>query len=368
MILLSPLRVLLLLIAATVFSLSAAHSGEKHASSSLVRGRVERVEEGIKRESAVATVKIVHIYSGMANLLGKSFTDKYLQIDLRGDAAHSPFEVGEEGLWTVKQVENDIQLSSRADLPFRHRFRKSNGLRYAPMIRLAEGIEKLESVAVERRVAVFRELAKDITPEVAGWAMATLAASDTADARKYLDALAAKPDPTLPIAAQVALDAALSKRDDGDWPQSKQRLAMLRAWVAAKRDEHDGMAILQRVIKAHGNQGLRDSEALELFVAAAGNREWPWYARRFAIMFGVGGVARGGVDNEAAVAAYEWLFDRIRKDADIEVRRAAAYTMRNSVILFPPQIKIIEEYLPKEPDKEVKAALAEAVKNAKEKK
>ena len=39
---------------------------------------------------------------------------------------------------------------------------------------------------------------------------------------------------------------------------------------------------------------------------------------------GVSMVAAGGVDNDAAVAAYEWLFDRIRKDDDIEVRRASA--------------------------------------------
>ncbi len=331
----------------------------------LVRARVEKVEGVVKGLSGIATLVVVHQYAGTGDVLGRRFTDKFQEFDLRGKLTSIPFEVDQEGIWVLQEFKGSMTPSIRTAWPIRYRSRKVDNPRHTQALHLAEAIEKVEKAKGIDRVGILIEMVRDATLEVSGWAMTTLGASDSAEARKHLDALAEKPDATLPIAAQVALDTALAKRSDADWQQSKQRLTTLRSWVAAKRDEHEAMAILQRLIKAYQNQEVRDTAAVELFIAAVGNREWPWAARRHAIHFGIGGIAHSGVDNDAAVAAYEWLFDRIRKSDELQVRRAAADSLWAFVILFPPQIKAIEEYLPKETDKEVKATLEAAVTKAK---
>ena len=231
--------------------------------------------------------------------------------------------------------------------------------------RVGDGRQRRVQANELSRVPVLRELVRNDTREVAGWAMAALAKSDDPVAGKYLDGLAEKPDPTLPVAALVALDEVLAKRKGTEWMASKPRLAQFRSWVDTKQSEEDALSILGCIFDAYRGQHLAGDLAVDYFRTAAENRLWPWSSRRRAI-FGVGSIAASGVDNDAAVAAYEWLFDRIRKDDEIEVRWASAYSLRNFVTLFPPQIKAIEEYLPKETDKEVKATLTEAVKKAKE--
>jgi hypothetical protein len=67
-------------------------------------------------------------------------------------------------------------------------------------------------------------------------------------------------------------------------------------------------------------------------------------------------------------AAFDWLFEQIKRGKDVEARRAAAYSVRNFLPLTQTQVEAAEEYVEGEKDKEAADALRAAVNKAKEEK
>jgi hypothetical protein len=244
-------------------------------------------------------------------------------------------------------------------MPFQYRCRKSDNPRYAQVVALAEAIETYSRAKPDEQFSTLRALVKDRTPEVSSWSIRTLGDSNGDTARNLLAGLAAKPD--LPLAGQVALDEVQSKKLGEDWLGSEARGKILKSWVTGKADEYDAQLILSRIDMADQTEELPNKQAGEFTRIAAGNKDWPWAARRNAIFF-VGLIARRGVDDGPA---YDWLFALVRTDRDIEVRRAAAYTIRNHIQLYPSRLKAVEEFLATEPDKEIGEALREAVRKEK---
>ena len=79
-------------------------------------------------------------------------------------------------------------------------------------------------------------------------------------------------------------------------------------------------------------------------------------------------LAARGDDDLAAYApfaAIDWVFDQMRTNDNIDLRRAAAGTL-TQLPLYPARLKAIEEHLATEKDAKVAESLRAAVKKAKE--
>ena len=183
----------------------------------------------------------------------------------------SPFEVNEEGIWTIckaKPVDGGAPYWIVCG-----RIRKKETPRYEQWEEVVEAMEQLNAEKPEKRLPFLRERLNHKTTEVACWAMGAISALETPDATEYLDALAAKPDPKLPVQVQIALDRVLCKRMEGEWADSKPRADMLRAWVQGKPAEYDSGAILSRLYNAHQDRKLSDKLSVELGRTAGENKD-----------------------------------------------------------------------------------------------
>jgi len=327
----------------------------------LVRARVTTLVANAERTSQEVTLEILHVYSGSADLKGKTFTDTYQDVGTFGHEPDSPFSPDEEGLWSV-QVARDGKLAITRDdrLPFRRWTRKNAYSRYPEHVKTAEAVERVEGTKPEERVTALLGLLMDSTPEVSAWAAKSFVAIDDPTVTKYLDTFAMKPDVKLHLLAQIALDEAVCKRKSVDWFATDVRAGMLRQWVAGKTDETSARILLQRLERIGSAEELKSGTASELVRFAAENKDWPWAARREAIAT-VGQMAFGQVDHSVE---FDWLFDVIRMSPDLDSRHTAAYSLVRFP-LYPKRLKTVEDFLATEKDEKVAAVLRAAIKKAK---
>jgi hypothetical protein len=90
------------------------------------------------------------------------------------------------------------------------------------------------------------------------------------------------------------------------------------------------------------------------------NKEWRKEDRLYSIR-SINNIAHRIVDHQAA---YDWLFDQMKSNPDIDVRRTAAGAV-GSLSLYPKRTKLVEEYSATAKDPEVVKALQEAFNRAK---
>lgn len=337
----------------------------------LVKGRVKTVEK--EKWGTDARVEVTHVYSGPGDLLGRTFGDAQRQEDWNGRSARVPFEVGEEGLWTVCGFKGELtvgQQPERSGWPvwIRCRVKEECAGRkdsFAAVEAVAEAIEKVDQAKPGERFGLLREYSASKNRAMVYWAMNALGNLKEDEADEFLGELAAKDDAALPISTQIVLDEVLAHRKGIDWTDSKRRVAMLRAWVREKRSKDDGNDILTRIYHAHQDQTLSDKLAVELTTTAAGNPKWPAASRREGFSQ-VRFAALRSVNDEARATAFEWMFGQMQNNDDLEQRRWAASLIDYSFALYPARLKAIEEHLATEKDDKVAASLRAAVKKAKE--
>ena len=128
--------------------------------------------------------------------------------------------------------------------------------------------------------------------------------------------------------AQIALDEVLCAKERADWFSAPERTTLLKSWVTGKADEYHARAVLSRFYSSAQADELCREKAIELNQVAALNKDWRNEDRRMAVN-SVGSHARRMVDHQVA---YEWLFDQMRNNPDLDTRRVAA----NVVGSLPP--------------------------------
>lgn len=292
------------------------------ASIAVVRAKVTSVQAEGDGKVGTAVLEIVHVYAGTPALKGQTFLDSYRLVDdFQGRAARSAFKVDEQGLWTLKEGAKGVLVPvTDASLPFRIRSRNTNQSPYAEHVKLAEVIELLATTKENERVKKLTELANDESADIATWAVWAISASKDAEAERYLDSFAEKPDVKMPLRAQVVMDEILSKAKREDWFRAKTRLPMLKAWVTAKVDDNDTYRILNRIDHADDWQELRNEVACELVSLAVGNPDWSVKSRKYAITV-LGRLGKKVVDDSAA---FDRLLEVVRKNKEKELRESAA--------------------------------------------
>ena len=289
----------------------------------LVRAKVVSVKTEAEGKVGTAVIEILHVYSGKADLKGKKFNDTFrLVADFSGRSAHSEFMVDEEGLWSLRNggAKGGLVPVWDPSLPFYLRSRDEKRYHHTDNVKLAETIESVCSAKESERVNKLVGLAGSESPIAARWAVLTLGASNEAEAGRYLDALSEKPDPKMPLLAQVAMDEVLSKAKREDWFRAKTRLPMLKGWVTSKADEGGAYLILNRIDHADDGQELRNDVACELVHLAIGNKDWPMPARKYAVTT-LGKLGEKVVDDSPA---FEGLLDVVKTSKEKELRDAAA--------------------------------------------
>lgn len=324
------------------------------------------------RGVSVARLEIVRVHVGPADLSGKSFEDKQMANDRRGEAAVKPFEVGEEGLW-VLYLSGDRYVVGKAPensgWPVWRRCRVSDecGGRkeaFAAVEAAAEAMEKVENAKPGQRFGLLREYAGGENRPMTDWALTALSNLKTDEADKHLADLAATEDAKLPLPTQLLLDQLLTRRSNAEWVESKGRAARLRAWVKGKRSDEEATAILSRLYTAHQDHTLTDKQSVELTRTAGENKDWSVTMRGYVIRQ-MGFVVGFCASDEARSTATDWLFEQVRSNDTVELRRHAAGALFR-VPLPPARLKAIEEHLASEKDEKVVESLRAAVKKAKE--
>ncbi len=246
-------------------------------------------------------------------------------------------------------------------LPFICRSRKLDDRRHAQHSLLAEAVEKYANAKPEDQPELSAKLAQDATPELCYWMVRTLGESDAKFAGDLLARWRKKPG-DLPLRAQIALDEVLCAKERADWFSTPERTALLKSWVTGKADEYHTQRVLSRLDMASQHDQLRGDKAIELVQISTSNKDWRNEDRRNAIWF-VGLLARRMVDHQAT---YEWLFEQMRSNPDLDMRRTAAGVV-GSLLLQPKRIQAVEDYLAtEEKDATIIKNLRAAVKKAKE--
>ena len=76
-------------------------------------------------------------------------------------------------------------------------------------------------------------------------------------------------------------------------------------------------------------------------------------------------IVQFSANDEARFAAIDWVYEQMRANENIDLRRTAAGTL-TQLPHYPARLKAIEEHLASEKDAEVAESLRAAVKKAKE--
>lgn len=341
-----------------------SHADDKPAAV-LVRAKVKSVEKKERDGSVPAVIEITEVLVGPPEIKGRRFRDYHVKEGNSFAYTDTPFVVDEEGLWTLREEKGDLHPVADPNLPIAYRCRKVDCERYDQMVRLAEAVERVQKLKTEERDTAIQGLIANPTPEISRWAVWTLSRSaNSPTARKFFDVFAENPDRRLPLAAQVEIDGVLCHRDEGAWHLSKIRAELLREWVGGKADEYHAKLILSHFSSVHQRRELQDEQMVALVRKAAENEAWPREVR-FSAIDEVGRAASRGVNDDANTAGFDWLFDQIKNNKEVEGRRSAAVSLWQ-LPLYPARLKAVEEHLANEKDEKVAKALRASVKKAKE--
>lgn len=332
----------------------------------LVRAKVTSIDKVTANRSR-ATLEVVHVYhvsSGRAGLMGRSFRDTQMFENMGGSPAHARFEIGEEGIWVLRDDQDGLRPTDDDRLPFRYRSRKADSPENHPrVVALAETVETYAKAKPEDRPVLAETLARNGTALVSYWMVGTLADTDEPFAGELLAEWRKNPA-GLPFLGQIALDKVLcardrEARDREEWFSAPERAKLLVGWVSEKRpDLHPG-SVVSRLDSATQEGALREDRLLELVRIAASNKDWGLEDRRGAI----GLLARRRKTDPRPT--YDWLFDQIKTHPDVDMRTMAAGVL-GGLGFDEKWVRAVEDYLATEKDASIVKALRDAVKWAKD--
>lgn len=326
------------------------------ASVFLVRAVARDLQEGREGNRTVITArhKIVLVYCGPADLLGQSFTSRSPLdgVDFHGYSIDPPPVPGEAGIWALNRLATGIRYLNR--YPFPAREKVTPWFNQAQL--LAETMEQCCHADADGRVTLLREAVASRVPEVARWAVDALA---EAHPQALLEFAREARLEDLAIAAQTALDRALSKLRGKAWMDSPQRLRLLDGWVRAALSDHEADDMIGRLDVVAQHAELDGRELLGLLDTAIRNPRLPAETRRRAVWV-IGIICRR--DRASTDAAFAALTAMVRGSDDRQIRVAAAGRISYFVALDEDRIATVRTLVEEVVDQELRDLLQEALK------
>jgi hypothetical protein len=326
----------------------------------VVRGRVVEVGQQQRVQTIPAVVEIVHDYRGPARLVGQRFADFSGGVGTRGTGANPRLQVGEEGLWTLKDYPSGLGPNfAQTGLPFSGRARKDHSPRYEQTIAVAEAVEKLSKTPAARQEALGHEYALSDIPELSAFAIRALVKARTADADAVVDSLLT--NGKLMAASQAILDEALALSRDKAWLTSPQRLDLLHRWVGGKPPIAGSGEVITRLDDAVQHRGLDLPTYLGLMKIATDNVALSAERRRWVAGHVIHVILHSPRTDrftpQEKATALAWLSDQVREQTDEGVRLHAARLLAGTVHVDPRARELIQKLLDTVQDAKVRAAL-----------
>jgi hypothetical protein len=307
----------------------------------------------------ISTQKIVHVYWGQQNLLGRTFTaSSSANGDTKGQRLYPPLTVGEVGIWCLVDLQSNLVLAGSSFPGMTWPARQSHNSRYSEMKSLAEEIEAFDRNNKEDRIAFLQRAALSSVPEVAEWAVRSAGALKL----KERDGLYAtwKSMSNLPIAAQIALDAELSQSNPDTWQRSPERLAILKTWVITTMSDFEAYHVVERLGLVAQNSELDPKTVFLLLQQAVENPSWSIPTRGRALYY-LGLCAQRGND---AGLTFDFMVRLIRENQSKELQRLAAQTIKNCIALTNDRASTVQLLKERLTDRNLSGILDEALKRS----
>jgi hypothetical protein len=334
----------------------------------VVRGEVVRVNPPIAGSSAVADVRVTHVYTGPADLKDTTFRDYTADSTLSDRIAAPLLKVKEEGIW---QLGTDLNTGDRFVLS---RSRKGR-FWYEERVKWAEAVEKLTKLAPAPRLRVAKEMCFDQTKYVAVFAVQVVATylADDADRDKVAEFLTGlTSDPKAPVPALLEVDRQLMARTPESWVGAAARQALFKRLVSLTRQEDvDAFTSFLHRQSQSVVSGVPPTKA----VAYVGRMlEVPDRPVKTRVSLAQTLVELAGLHRPMG-ECFDLLACLVKDDPAPEVRRWAAPGLdiladrpRNEVQdqtkISPQQLAVLEGLLAAEKDKDIAALLRTAVEKA----
>jgi hypothetical protein len=336
----------------------------------LVRGKVIAAEPDKAEEFSRVTVQVEHVYAGASEHRGRTFEDfNGVGPGTARFGAVPPLRPGDVGLWVLRTRDGKLEMTREHALLPGNRSTRKHSDRFREEVRMAEAVEQAFKADPKDRPDLFRKFIADRTPEVAIWAaIYGIGLPDGAG-----DALAKEwmGQVELSIPAQIGVEQALtdeaffSREHDAErerrkeWLASPRRAARLRAWMDANLDEFVAGAALDRLDAALQHRELAPADFVALIRTMLANRRMPFGSKEF--QGDVGHLLRLNRARRAGAESFELMVFALESMKHQEIRVGAVHGIHNFSTLTAAQLARLVALREKEKDKDVAAAMDEAI-------
>lgn len=243
-----------------------------------------------KGEFSVATVKIVHVYTGPAKIENTTFDVasttlmspngiKALNLKLNEQALYCVMPGGRRAAQTETTSESLVSNMISPGYGYNFPIQQSDPL-FPQALTHAQSIESVAKGDRKEQIRLLETSAKSPIPQLSAWAITTLAESGVETVPQFFQSLA--DDPKIPIAGQIALDKGLQQLDEAgkaQWNASSTRLDLWRRLVVAPADEDEALSIVRGIseIARNESQHREKAQTQENYTPViAGSRLFEW--------------------------------------------------------------------------------------------
>jgi len=243
----------------------------------------------VKAEALTSnSFKILHVYVGEQNLVGKAFTETLLQPGPHGSSTNYPtprlVKPGQLGIWWLKKEEGTekyIPYHPLMDLVFFYPAlndgSKGGDAYYKSAIVGAEAVEKIYQADDKNRMEVIDDIIKHGEAEAAFSSVRILYNISNPKITDYLRSLAM--DKSITLRAQFEINNILNRKDK-NWPNSPDQFKLVGRWMTGPLKDRDGVkwdesleSSLVKYVGVSVKLGyFSDTDRLDLMIMALSNR------------------------------------------------------------------------------------------------
>ena len=218
-----------------------------------------------KGELRIATVKIVHVYTGPAKIENTTFEVASTTLASPNGIKSLNLKLNEQGIYCVRPIEQHTAPRETTDDPlvdntispsYDYNFPvQQRDTLFSQALIHSQSIERVAKADRNGQIRLLEMDTKSPIPQLSEWAIRTLAVSGVESAPDFLRSLVA--DPKFPVAGQLALDKYLAELDKTQWSDSPARLELWHRLVVAPADENDAVSIVVGIIEIARNESQR---------------------------------------------------------------------------------------------------------------
>lgn len=333
----------------------------------LVAARVKAtVEHG---QLSAALLEITHVYAGEKRTDDIAFfVSTFGEGRSHGGSWRIPaLQEGEQVIWTIRHVDfgesedgtalvaaglaPGVELPGRANRPY---------TRFSEVRRCAEAVQEVWRLKPRQRLPRLMELSRSDCPEVASWALHTIARSEFPGRADFLRELVR--DSRVPIEATAVADEELWYIGKADWASSEPRLDLFRRWVFSNNPNPRQLRYCMGRLSMAADTGEIAPAALRaLAIGAMDNPTWSETAQERMLVTVRDAMCRGGEQREAPLFA---VLSDLMLLADRPPLREAAAAHLVSAPMSECRLKLAQRLLPAVRDDKLHAIMQEGVEKA----